>query len=142
MHNHIRDRLSAIAFVGAYSASLLPAVSPVSLSLAFRSWTAIFAVALEVWVATFCILAFVFLPVFLRPRRCALTAALRLGVPLRQLVAQLVALGGDVAGVVLVDRAEDGHLIDHFQVEAAVDEGVGLLGVVRQQADLRQAQVL
>ena len=61
---------------------------------------------------------------------------------LRQLVPHLVALGGDVAGVVLVDRADDRHLIDHFQVEAAVDEGVGLLGIVRQQPDLERPRSL
>ncbi len=60
--------------------------------------------------------------------------------PLRQFVAHLVALRGDVTGVVLVDRADDRHLIDDLQVETAVDEGVGLLGVVRQQADPRDAR--
>jgi hypothetical protein len=34
-----------------------------------------------------------------------------------------------------MDRADDRHLIDDFQVESAVDEGVGLLGIVGQQAD-------
>ena len=57
-------------------------------------------------------------------------------------MAELVALGGHVAGVVLVDRADDGHLVHHLQIEAAVDEGVGLLGVVRQEADAREPKVL
>ena len=57
-------------------------------------------------------------------------------------MAQFVALGRQVVGVVLVHRRQDRHLVDHLQVETAVDEGVGLLGVVGQQPDLRQAQVL
>ena len=44
--------------------------------------------------------------------------------------------------VVFVDGGDDGHLVDHFEIEAAVDEGVGFLGVVGQQADLGQAEVL
>ncbi len=60
----------------------------------------------------------------------------------RQLVPELVALGLDVPGVVLVDRRLDGDLVDHLQVEPAVDEGVGLLGIVGEQADLRQPEIL
>ena len=45
-------------------------------------------------------------------------------------------------GVVLVDRPDDRHLIDHFQIETAVDEGVGLLRIVGQQADFRQPEIL
>ena len=52
-----------LTFAAACWVSTLPAVSPVSLSLAFRSWTAIFAFAFRVWVAAICFLAFVFLPV-------------------------------------------------------------------------------
>ena len=62
----------------------------------------------------------------------AVPVLLRIG----KLMPHLVALGGKVAGVVLVDRRQDRHLIDDFQVEAAVDEGVGLLGVVGQAAEL------
>ena len=54
---------------------------------------------------------------------------------LGQLVAHLIALRVEIAGVVLVDRADDRHLIDDLKIEAAVNEGVGLLGIVRQQAD-------
>ena len=32
-----------------------------------------------------------------------------------QIVAHFVAFGGDILGVVLVDRAENRHLVDHFQ---------------------------
>ena len=39
-------------------------------------------------------------------------------------------------------RREDWHLIDHLQIEASVDEGVGLLGIVGEQAHPPQAQIL
>ncbi len=55
---------------------------------------------------------------------------------------QLITLRGQVARVVLVDRRQDRHLIDDFQVEPAVDERVGLFGVVRQQAHAAEAEVL
>lgn len=45
-------------------------------------------------------------------------------------VAEFVALGGEVAGVVGVRLAEDRLLAEHLQIESAVDEGVGLFGVV------------
>jgi hypothetical protein len=61
--------LAAATFAAACWASTLPAISPASLSVAFRSWTAIFAVTFHVWVFSFCVLAVIFLPVFLRPRR-------------------------------------------------------------------------
>ena len=54
---------------------------------------------------------------------------------------KLVALGRQISGVVLVDRPDNGHLVNHFQVEPAVDEGVGLLRIVRQQSDASQAKV-
>ena len=57
-------------------------------------------------------------------------------------MAHFVAFGGDIAGVVLVDGRQDRHLVDHLQIEAAVDEGVGLFRVVRQQPHFREAQVL
>ena len=40
-----------------------------------------------------------------------------------------------------VNRPDDGHLIDHFQIETAVDEGVGLFGIVRQQSDASQTKI-
>jgi hypothetical protein len=57
-------------------------------------------------------------------------------------MSQLLALGGKVPLVELVDRREDRHLVDHFQVEAAVDECVGLLRVIGEEANLTEAQVL
>ena len=47
---------------------------------------------------------------------------------LRKPVTHFVAFGGQIAFVVFVDRAEDGHLVDHFQIETAVDEGIRFLG--------------
>ena len=49
-------------------ASTLPAISPVSLSLVFRSWSAILTFTFHVWWVSLCVLALVLLPVFLRPR--------------------------------------------------------------------------
>src|SRR5205085_5741281 len=46
----------------------------------------------------------------------------------RQLVAELVALGGKVAGVVGIGGSDDGDLVEDFEVEAVVDEGIHLLG--------------
>src|SRR6185437_16750956 len=43
----------------------------------------------------------------------------------RQPVAQLGALGLQILSVVLVAGRNDRDLVDHFQIEAAVDEGVG-----------------
>ena len=40
-----------------------------------------------------------------------------------------------------VNRADDRDLVDHFQVEPAVDEGVGFLRVVGEQPDFAQAEV-
>ena len=37
---------------------------------------------------------------------------------------------------------QDRHLIDDIKVEAAVDEGIGLLGIVGEQANLPQAEIL
>jgi hypothetical protein len=53
-----------------------------------------------------------------------------LRIDVRQMVAELVALGGEITRVVLVHRRHDGDLVDHFQVETAVDKSVGLLRVV------------
>ena len=53
-----------------------------------------------------------------------------------------VAFDGHVAGVVFVDRRDNGDLIDDFQIESAVDEGVGFFGVVREQPNAGEAQVL
>lgn len=48
--------------------STLPAISPVSLSLAFRSWTAILQCMFHVWWISLCVFVFISLPVLLRPR--------------------------------------------------------------------------
>lgn len=48
--------------------STLPAVTPVSLSSSFQSWSAILTFTFHVWWVSLCILAFILLPVFLRPR--------------------------------------------------------------------------
>jgi len=61
--------LAAGAFGFAWWVSTLPAISPVSLSLVFRSWSAIFVCAFGVWAASFCLFALFSLPIFLRPRR-------------------------------------------------------------------------
>ena len=37
---------------------------------------------------------------------------------------------------------QDRHLVDHFEIEAAIDKGVGLLGIVGEQANLPQAEIL
>src|SRR5262245_27503152 len=58
-----------------------------------------------------------------------------------QFVAELVALGGEVAGVVGVGRGDDGNLVDDLEVEAIVDEGVHLFWVVGEQPNLAQAEV-
>jgi hypothetical protein len=47
--------------------SALPAISPVSLSLSFQSWTAILTFTFHTWWISLSVLAVVFLPVFLRP---------------------------------------------------------------------------
>src|SRR5262245_52871740 len=62
--------------------------------------------------------------------------------PSRQLMAELFALGRKVPRVVRVGWGNDRHLIDDLQVEAVVDEGVDLFRVVRQEADLAEAEVL
>src|SRR5262249_42966026 len=59
-----------------------------------------------------------------------------------QQVAHLVALGLEVAAALLDLRRDDRDLIDDLEVVAVVDEGVGLLGVIGQQADAGEAQVL
>ncbi len=56
----------------------------------------------------------------------------------RQPVAHFVAFGGQVVGVVLVDRRNDGNLIHDLQIKTAEDEGVRLLGIVRQQPHFGQ----
>src|SRR5262245_13536768 len=59
----------------------------------------------------------------------------------RQLVAEFVALGVEIAGVVGVGGGDDGDLVEDLKVEAVVDEGVDLFGVVSEQADLAEAEV-
>ncbi len=54
----------------------------------------------------------------------------------------LVALRVEIATIVLVHRTDNRHLVDDLQIEPAIDESVGLLGIVRQQADPRNAQIL
>ena len=51
-------------------------------------------------------------------------------------MAQLVALGVEVALALGHGRGDDRHLVDDLQVVAVIDEGVGLLGVVGQEPDL------
>jgi len=51
-------------------------------------------------------------------------------------MAQLVALGCQIVGVLRMDGRHDRHLVDHFQIKTAVNKGVGLLRVVRQQSYL------
>jgi hypothetical protein len=48
--------------------STLPAISPVSLSLAFRSWSAILTFTFHAWWVSLLVLAFVLLPVLFRPK--------------------------------------------------------------------------
>src|SRR4051794_3651424 len=60
----------------------------------------------------------------------------------REEMPELVALGVEIALSLRDGRGDDRDLVDDAEVVAVIDEGVGLLGVVREQSDLRQAQVL
>ena len=57
-------------------------------------------------------------------------------------MAHLVALGGEVADAVGLVAGDDRHLVDDLEAVAMIHESVGLLGVVRQEPDLAQAEVL
>ena len=54
----------------------------------------------------------------------------RLKFLVRQLVPQFVAFGGQVLSVVFVGRRHDGDLVDHLEVEPAVDKRIGFFGIV------------
>src|SRR5271157_2138156 len=56
-------------------------------------------------------------------------------------MAHLVALGVEIALTFSMGGCNDRHLVDHGQVIAIIDKGVGLLGIVRQQANLGESQV-
>ena len=51
-----------------------------------------------------------------------LTIRFRLSAISRQMMPQFVAFGRQVLGIVLVDRWDDGDLVDHFQIKSAVDK--------------------
>src|SRR5262245_485159 len=58
-----------------------------------------------------------------------------------EFVAELVALGGEIAGVVGIGRGNDGNLVDDLEIEAVVDKRVDLFGIVGEQSDLAKAEV-
>jgi hypothetical protein len=57
-------------------------------------------------------------------------------------VPHFVALGVEIAGVVRVRLGDDGDLVEDLEVEAVVDEGIDFFGIVGEQADLAEAEVL
>ena len=54
----------------------------------------------------------------------------------RQVVPQLISLGGHIASIMFINRWHNWYLIDNFQIKTTVNKRVGLFGIIRKQPDL------